>query len=603
MLLLAGCGGGGGIETQSSALTPTSAPIAEFSQALVGSDCKQIQLTSTVAAATGVMITNYAWKVVPEFGAALTQQGAGLKSPTFTVPSCGKIRIELTVSDSAGSSTTVSSTIDTAALVPKVISMAFTPSSGKVGETVTIQVVGSNLPATVQLGMTDASCTAPTAVSAMGFTTVCTPSSLGLKKITVTSNILANSGFVLDESRSFNVEAAGVTPPGPVQPPTAEFSHALVGGDCKQIQLTSTAVATTGATISNYAWKITPESGPALTQQGATLKAPMFTVPGCGKMVIELAVRDSAGNSATRSLTVDTAALAPKVTSMAFAPSGGKVGETVRIQVSGANLPTTVQLGMADASCTAPTAVTAAGFTTACTPSTSGLKNITVMSNTVANAGFVLDESHSFNVAPALAASTLPHSGITTSQCYTVMGDSALGACSSATQSLFGVQDGDRASVNPMSYGNVGNYPATSCVKDNVTGLIWEGKDATGPRAGTNNYSNYHSSFGSTQAQMDAATNSYGYVAYVNSTALCGYTDWRLPTADELESIVDYSKSYPGPTINITWFPNSADTGYWTSSPQAGRTAGAWLVYFGSAGEGPGLRTDSAAVRLVRASP
>ena len=67
-------------------------------------------------------------------------------------------------------------------------------------------------------------------------------------------------------------------------------------------------------------------------------------------------------------------------------------------------------------------------------------------------------------------------------------------------------------------------YALTECVKDNSTGLIWEGKTASGSRLGTSTYTNYDSTTslqkpGSplsvyvlpTQADLDASNNSYKY--------------------------------------------------------------------------------------------
>jgi hypothetical protein len=75
-----------------------------------------------------------------------------------------------------------------------------------------------------------------------------------------------------------------------------------------------------------------------------------------------------------------------------------------------------------------------------------------------------------------------------------------------------------------------------------------------------------------------------------------------LPTADELQSLVDYSVGYPGPTIDATWFPNTpATSGYWSASPYAGDAAGAWGVVFYDGVVGYfNLRNLNLQVRLVR---
>ncbi|MCX8519911.1 MAG: hypothetical protein ORN28_00055, partial [Rhodoferax sp.] len=84
-----------------------------------------------------------------------------------------------------------------------------------------------------------------------------------------------------------------------------------------------------------------------------------------------------------------------------------------------------------------------------------------------------------------------------------------------------------------------GTYDKTECVKDNKTGLVWEGKPAAvGTRAASNTYTNFDSTGTTqksgttlTQTDLDATTNSVGYVKTVNaSPGLCGSMDWRLPT-------------------------------------------------------------------------
>ena len=194
-----------------------------------------------------------------------------------------------------------------------------------------------------------------------------------------------------------------------------------------------------------------------------------------------------------------------------------------------------------------------------------------------------------------VAASLLPDTGITSSQCYKA-GSDTLVSCSDAD--AIALNDQQDGMITPgtagMSYSAVGAYPLTSCVKDNKTGLIWEGKtDDGGLRDKDNTYTNYGDS-----RTGDASA----YVAAVNATSLCGYTDWRLPTADELQMIVDYSIAYPGPTINSTWFPNTVGSVYWSASPYAGGSYLAWYVSFGDGYvDYGGNRYGTYYVRLVRA--
>lgn len=147
------------------------------------------------------------------------------------------------------------------------------------------------------------------------------------------------------------------------------------------------------------------------------------------------------------------------------------------------------------------------------------------------------------------------------------------------------------------SNGNVLAASATSwsCVRDNHTGLIWELKtDDGGLRDQGNTYSWYNADFatngdyagnqGGGICSGGISCDTFAYVTAVNSIGLCGAGDWRLPTRDELLSIVDNSKAYPSPNIDSNYFPNTTvSSSFWTSSPYVGNyswSSGAWVVEF-----------------------
>lgn len=69
----------------------------------------------------------------------------------------------------------------------------------------------------------------------------------------------------------------------------------------------------------------------------------------------------------------------------------------------------------------------------------------------------------------------------------------------------------------------------------------------------------------------------------VNAAGLCGASDWRLPTREELTSIIDYSKPYPGPVIDSNYFPATPSSLFRSSSTHARYNSEyAWLVGFAS---------------------
>ena len=76
-----------------------------------------------------------------------------------------------------------------------------------------------------------------------------------------------------------------------------------------------------------------------------------------------------------------------------------------------------------------------------------------------------------------------------------------------------------------------------------------------------------------------------------------GYTDWRLPTAVELQSLV---RTDSHPTICNEAFPNASVTLIWSSTLEAEDAREAWNVYFGTGSMGCNDRDNHYAVRLVR---
>ncbi|MBB1125684.1 DUF1566 domain-containing protein [Thiospirillum jenense] len=155
----------------------------------------------------------------------------------------------------------------------------------------------------------------------------------------------------------------------------------------------------------------------------------------------------------------------------------------------------------------------------------------------------------------------------------------------------------------------LGNGPNDwACTRDNVTNLIWEVKtDDGGLRDQDHNYSWYDSN--STDGNL--GTNSGGvcfesgrcdmekFVYDVNSTELCGFSDWRMPTVKELGGIVHLLRI--GPAIDDVYFPNTYSTShahFWTAARYAADPNFFWAVSFyqGETGAISGLSH----IRLVR---
>ncbi|KJV05076.1 DUF1566 domain-containing protein [Methylocucumis oryzae] len=109
-------------------------------------------------------------------------------------------------------------------------------------------------------------------------------------------------------------------------------------------------------------------------------------------------------------------------------------------------------------------------------------------------------------------------------------------------------------------------------------------------------YTNYTTASGiSTDANV--------FVQQVNAQGLCGATDWRLPKAHELQSLLNYSVAYPTPMIDSVFLPNSLGTQYWSSSPNTDNADYAWFVNFSDGRVSNSDRFRQYAVRLVRGTP
>jgi len=143
-----------------------------------------------------------------------------------------------------------------------------------------------------------------------------------------------------------------------------------------------------------------------------------------------------------------------------------------------------------------------------------------------------------------------------------------------------------------------------ACVRDNVTGLVWEMKTDDGGIHDKDNRYRWGGKTAQGTGYGDYLADWNVLVDGSNNAALCGFTDWRVPTWFELQNLVDYSRV--SPSIDAAWFPYTQPTYFWSSSPSATFLGWAWLVDF-STGSSSGFSTIPATrafpypVRLVRA--
>jgi hypothetical protein len=140
-------------------------------------------------------------------------------------------------------------------------------------------------------------------------------------------------------------------------------------------------------------------------------------------------------------------------------------------------------------------------------------------------------------------------------------------------------QDGDIRAGATLSYTDNGDGTIT----DNNTRLMWEKKSLDG-----NTTTNIHH-----RDRMYTWANAFAeYIAGLNAGGgFAGYTDWRLPNAKELQTIMNHEIANPSVSSE---FNNSCVAGctvltcsctppsafYWSSTTSAGSPSDAWGVHF-----------------------
>lgn len=174
----------------------------------------------------------------------------------------------------------------------------------------------------------------------------------------------------------------------------------------------------------------------------------------------------------------------------------------------------------------------------------------------------------------------------------------------------------DMMRINQDGSVNSGNDYAKqpwACVQDNQTGLIWEVK-RTEP--GLQSIDNTYSWFDSDpqtnggwvgKANAGVCTGSdcdtASYIKALNAKKLCGVTDWYLPSRYELNTIVDTSVSYPGPTLPKSFFPEVLAGKYWTDTTFKTRRGGAWIWSFDVGSDSVVEKSEAHSIRLTHAFP
>lgn len=121
---------------------------------------------------------------------------------------------------------------------------------------------------------------------------------------------------------------------------------------------------------------------------------------------------------------------------------------------------------------------------------------------------------------------------------------------------------------------------AWACTRDLVTGLTWERKTGDGTaHDGQRTYTQYSTSY-DPPGEFGSAGDAAGFVLQVNSAGLCGASDWRLPSAAELQGLVDMS-STALPAADTRFFPNLQSNAYWAAGAVESAASLGWTTNFG----------------------
>ncbi|MBN2361471.1 MAG: DUF1566 domain-containing protein [Deltaproteobacteria bacterium] len=170
-------------------------------------------------------------------------------------------------------------------------------------------------------------------------------------------------------------------------------------------------------------------------------------------------------------------------------------------------------------------------------------------------------------------------------QCYS---DTATIPCPSPSQVFFGqdFQYGwDTSHGSSTRFGRSTAVDDEPIVRDNVTGLVWQGcaagRHGRDCSAGTVEFKNW----------QDART-------YCDGLTWGNLTDWYLPNEHELQSIVDYGRG--APAIDVDAFPATPSNYFWTSSSTAYYSDHGFYVNFSYGDLNSNSKENASPVRCVR---
>jgi hypothetical protein len=399
-------------------------------------------------------------------------------------------------------------------------------------------------------------------------------------------------------------------------------------GQAYSLALASLVTATDGDSITSYAISGTLPTGVSLNTSTGVLSG---TPSQSGTYNLSATATDKDGASDARSFTLTVAAPPPtaSLSKTADALEGNTLTFTVTLDAAGNGI-TTANISYS-APDPLPSGTTAATGASTCT-GTADYNNSTTSVDIASG-----QTSASFIVPTCANATNLQASSVKVTL-SSISGNAQLSSTASNVSKEAIIYNTTATGMlnHPNGYGfmkiSSTGVPLASdatswdCVLDTVSGLLWENKTdddglrdkdwiytlydpnpaTNGGDAGTENSSR-------SRCYQDGRCDTHKYPQDVNSIqnqqgqtiGLCGYTNWRMPTVEELQSIVDMGRV--NPSIDTSYFPTMGITGgayysytYWSSSSVFHNYSMAWEVIFENGLIIVGFSTSPFAVRLVR---
>ncbi len=376
---------------------------------------------------------------------------------------------------------------------------------------------------------------------------------------------------------------SSVSPATATQGQSASFS--ITGSNLQSGTLT--------ATLSTVTCSVTVSSA---TQASINCPAPITA----GSAVLQINNNGQALGSPI-TITVNSAA----VVISSISPATANTNPTI-FTVAGSNLSTAITATIGGQTCTQQSGGSAAQITFICPlPSGAGNASFIVSSGGAALTGgtatitlIKLAAGNTGQLNDTGSQTCFDSSGVIASSCVGTGQDGEFGRDAVLpTKVGFGMAGFDWTKVDANGYAMPNNAASWACIKDNVTGLIWEVKTNDG---GLRDYLKTY-----TNLNDNGVNDASSFVTAVNILGLCGASSWRLPTLDELNTIGNEGVVTSSiPAIDSSAFLNTASANYWSSTSALFPSAAIWSAAFWSPGLGTvaGSQTNLWSVRLVRSS-